>query len=76
MSVIADNLKIRYAVIARFRFKGKGLMFAIVLLQIIVPVQIILIPQYMQFRYFDIFGLFNAVMGDSLMNLPRSEPLR
>lgn len=51
---------------ARFRFKGKGLMFAIVLLQIIVPVQIILIPQYMQFRYFDIFGLFNAVMGDSL----------
>ena len=51
---------------ARFRFKGKGLMFAIVLLQIIVPVQILLIPQYMQFRYFDIFGLFNAVMGDSL----------
>lgn len=51
---------------ARFKFKGKGFMFAIVLLQIIVPVQIILIPQYMQFRYFDIFGLFNAVMGDSL----------
>ena len=24
------------------------------------------IIQYMQFRYFDIFGLFNAVMGDSL----------
>ena len=51
---------------ARFKFKGKGFMLAIVLLQIIVPVQIILIPQYMQFRYFDIFGLFNAVMGDSL----------
>lgn len=51
---------------ARFKFKGKGVLFAIVLLQIIVPSQIILIPQYMQFRYFDIFGLFNALMGDSI----------
>lgn len=51
---------------ARFKFKGKGFLFAIVLLQIIVPVQIILIPQYMQFRYFDIFGLFNAVLGDTI----------
>lgn len=51
---------------ARFKFKGKGFLFAIVLLQIIVPVQIILIPQYMQFRYFDIFGLFNAVFGETL----------
>ncbi len=51
---------------ARFKFKGKNIMFAIVLLQIIVPTQIILIPQYMQFRYFDIFGLFNALLGDSI----------
>ncbi len=51
---------------ARFKFKGKGLLFGIVLLQIIVPIQIILIPQYMQFRYFDIFGLFNAAFGETL----------
>jgi multiple sugar transport system permease protein len=51
---------------ARFKFKGKNFFFAIVLLQIIVPIQIILIPQFSQFRYFDIFGLFNATMGDSL----------
>lgn len=51
---------------ARFKFKGKNFFFALVLLQIIVPVQIILIPQYSQFRYFDIFGLFNALTGDSL----------
>ena len=51
---------------ARFKFKGKNLLFGIVLLQIIVPTQIILIPQYMQFRYFDIFGLFNALLGDSI----------
>ncbi|MGN0687915.1 MAG: carbohydrate ABC transporter permease [Oscillospiraceae bacterium] len=52
---------------ARFKFKGKNLLFGIVILQIIVPTQIILIPQYMQFRYFDIFGLFNAMLGDSLI---------
>lgn len=51
---------------ARFKFKGKNVLFAIVILQIIVPMQIILIPQYMQFRYFDIFGLLNALTGDSL----------
>ncbi|MBE6889505.1 MAG: carbohydrate ABC transporter permease [Ruminococcaceae bacterium] len=51
---------------ARFKFKGKNLLFGIVLLQIIVPTQIILIPQYMQFRYFDIFGLFNGLLGDSI----------
>ena len=51
---------------ARFNFKGKGVLFAIVLLQIIVPTQIILIPQYMQFRYFDIFGLLTAFTGSSI----------
>lgn len=51
---------------ARFKFKGKNALFAVVILQIIVPTQIILIPQYMQFRYFDIFGLLNALTGDSL----------
>lgn len=51
---------------ARFKFKGKNFLFVIVLLQIIVPTQIIMIPQYMQFRYFDIFGLLTAFMGDSI----------
>ena len=51
---------------ARFKFKGKNFLFVIVLLQIIVPTQIIMIPQYMQFRYFDIFGLLSAFMGDSI----------
>ena len=51
---------------ARFKFKGKGLLFGIVILQIIVPTQIILIPQYMSFRYFDIFGILNALTGSSI----------
>ena len=36
---------------ARFRFKGKNLLFGLVLMQILVPSQIIAIPQYMEFRY-------------------------
>ncbi len=56
---------------ARFKFKGKGLMFGIVIFQIIVPVQVVLIPLYMQFRLFDVFGLFQLIMGQPL-NLVQS----
>lgn len=51
---------------ARFKFKLKGLLFGIVILQIIVPVQVVLIPLYMQFRYFDIFGLISLIAGQPL----------
>ncbi len=37
---------------ARFKFKGKNLLFGIVIMMILVPSQIIAIPQYMEFRYF------------------------
>lgn len=37
---------------ARFRFKGKSLLFGIVILMILVPSQVIAIPQYQQFRNF------------------------
>lgn len=48
---------------ARFDFKFKGLLFAIVLMQIIVPPQIIVIPMYLQYAYFDIFGLIDMLKG-------------
>ena len=37
---------------ARFKFKGKSILFAIVVLQIIVPPQITTIPLYLQYAYF------------------------
>lgn len=46
---------------ARFKFKGRGFLFGIVIMQILVPTQIIAIPQYMIFRYFGI--------GDLTVNL-------
>lgn len=51
---------------ARFKFKFKGLLFGIVILQIIVPVQVVLIPLYTQFRFFDIFGIIQLITGSSL----------
>lgn len=51
---------------ARFKFKGSKFLFWLVIMQIIVPPQILLFPQYFNFRYFDIFGIFNALGGDTL----------
>lgn len=57
---------------ARFKFKFKGLLFGIVILMILVPTQIINIPQYMYFRYWDIFGIIKATTGNTvnLINTP------
>lgn len=42
---------------ARYKFKGRELLFALVLFTIIVPPQITIIPRYLLFWRFDFFGL-------------------
>ena len=42
---------------ARFRFKEKGFMFALVLLTIIVPPQTTIISSFINYRNFDFFGI-------------------
>ena len=42
---------------ARFKFKGKGLLFGIVIMMILVPTQVISLPLYTQFRFFGIGSL-------------------
>lgn len=54
---------------ARFKFKGRNLLFGVVILQMIVPIQIIMIPMFMQFRFFDFFGLLGFVPGVEPINL-------
>jgi multiple sugar transport system permease protein len=54
---------------ARFKFKGRSLLFGIVVLQMIVPIQIIMIPVFLQFRYFDFFGLLGLIPGMEAINL-------
>lgn len=42
---------------ARFRFLGRSLLFGAVVFSLVVPPQMIMIPLYLNFRYFTFFGL-------------------
>ena len=57
---------------ARFQFAEKKVLFAIVILNIIVPPQTMLISQYLQFRYFDfggILGVLEPILNFSSVDL-------
>lgn len=54
---------------ARFRFKGRELLFGVVILMILVPTQIIAIPLYSQFRYFGIRGVFSINLIDTMWTM-------
>lgn len=51
---------------ARFRFPGRKLLFGCVILTLIVPPQVIMLPLFMRYRFFDVFGIFHAVKGSSV----------
>lgn len=46
---------------ARFKFPLKNLLFACVILTLMVPMQTIILPYYMNMRYFDPLGLISAI---------------
>ncbi len=51
---------------ARFKFKGRGIAFGAVILTIVVPVQTVLIPIYLNYRFFSVFGIldiYNLLTG-------------
>ena len=57
---------------ARFRFRERGILFALLIFTIIVPVQNLIVPLYANFQSFDMLGagyLFGAVTGEGLPNL-------
>ncbi|MBQ8979604.1 MAG: carbohydrate ABC transporter permease [Oscillospiraceae bacterium] len=56
----------------RFKFKGKNILFAVVIMMILMPPQIILIPQYMFFRYFNPLGIWHLITHNyiNLINNP------
>ncbi len=61
---------------ARFKFKGRNLMFGLVLVTILVPQEMIIIPLYVNFRNFDplgIMSLVNMIFGtENYLNLLNS----
>ncbi len=58
--------------LARFKFKEKNLIFALVVLTIIIPSQATMIPSYLNFRFFDFGGilkLLSPIIGIDSVNL-------
>jgi len=51
---------------ARFKFKGSNILFLVVIFTVIVPPQMINLPNYLLFSDFDIFGILGLIFGDSL----------
>jgi len=48
---------------ARFNFKGKNVLFTIVLLTILIPPQMIAVSMSLNYAYFDLFGIMKALGG-------------
>ena len=53
---------------ARFKFKGQKLLFAVVIMMILVPPQVIALPLYSRFRYFGI-GEFTVNLIDTPLTM-------
>lgn len=58
--------------LARINFRGKNLIFFLVVLTFLVPPQSLLISQYIHFKHFDVFGLISLFTGSTvdLINQP------
>ncbi|MDR0554980.1 MAG: carbohydrate ABC transporter permease [Treponema sp.] len=59
---------------ARFRFPAQNLLFFLVIIIIVTPAQMIASPLYLNFRFFDVFGIFRLITGQplNLLNKPIS----
>ena len=51
---------------ARYEFPLKSLWFACVILTLIVPPSVIIIPLYLRFNFFDVFGLAELLTGSAI----------
>ncbi len=76
ISVLSSALQVAFCTLvgygfARFKFPLKRFWFACVLLVIIVPPQTIMSSLYLNFRFFDIFGIIKLITG-STINLQNS----
>lgn len=62
---------------ARFRFRGRGLLFALLVFSIVVPPQMISMPTYLSLSHFDLFGILQGTTGGtvSLLGQPAIFPV-
>lgn len=61
--------------LAKFRFKGVGLVIALVIFTLLVPPATVMVPMYIRFRYFDIFGILQAITGSAVKLTDTPVPL-
>lgn len=54
---------------ARFNFKGRNILFGLVVFTILVPPQTLMVPTYLQYRDFDLFGLISLFNDGSGIRL-------
>lgn len=60
---------------ARFNFPFKNILFACVVVMIVIPTNTIMLPLYMTFAKFDVFGIISAVRGSSINLLSTPVPM-
>lgn len=61
--------------LAKFRFRGRGIVSALVVLTILMPPQTYMISLFLRFRFFDIFGIAEALTGDTIRILDTYWPM-
>lgn len=60
---------------ARFNFPLKNFLFGCVIIMIVIPTDSIMLPLYMSFKNFDIFGIIKAIHGSSLNLMATTWPM-
>ncbi len=70
ISVVSTALQIFVAALtgygfARFKFRGSGILFIFVIITIMMPAQMINIPNYLNMRNLDFFGIIELITGKS-----------
>jgi len=53
---------------ARYKFFGNGFWFALVIFSLVIPPELILIPLYLNFRFFDLYGLLPLLAKISIFS--------
>ena len=61
--------------LAKFQFRGKGVLFAFVVLSMLVPAQTIQMASYVEFKYFDLFGLITLIRGKPVSMINTVSPM-
>ncbi|MBO5054921.1 MAG: carbohydrate ABC transporter permease [Lachnospiraceae bacterium] len=60
---------------ARYKFPLKNLLFACVVVMIVIPTHTIMLPLYMSFAKFDVFGIIKLLKGSSVNLLSTPVPM-